>query len=274
MGAFEHPLHHVGGQFLQHVHRIVHKEVLHDGGQLPVRDRHDDDLLGLGRQIGEYLRRQLLWQGTEGHCGLLLGQRLDKLGDVHLVLLRQRGAEGTVVPALRQFTQRLKLVFFHWIFLLSHSWQQGSHQTGKPRQGLRTQSPAALRGDRHLRGMTPIISEEISGRSSQPGPANGYHCPFSYFGRLCPPDVPPFSVKSGGTKIAPLPISIARFPHKGKPFYALTPTRASPGRRTGAPIRPPVRSRPRCPSAPRPRRSPPGRCPPARCRRPRPGWRA
>ncbi|EDM99145.1 hypothetical protein BACCAP_03071 [Pseudoflavonifractor capillosus ATCC 29799] len=31
------------------------------------------------------------------------------------------------------------------------------------------------------------------GGQRRPGPANEYHCPFSYFGRIGPPDFPPFS---------------------------------------------------------------------------------
>ena len=119
-GGLQHPLYHVGGQLLQHVHRIVHVQLLHDRGDLLVGGRLDNDLLGVRLQIGEHLRCHLLGQGAEHHHDLVLGQLLQELGDIDFVLLQQGGTQRVQITALQQLQQRLNIhhLLLHWKFLL------------------------------------------------------------------------------------------------------------------------------------------------------------
>ena len=61
----EYLLHDIGGHLLDHVHRVVQKQLLHHLVQLPVAEAPHQQLLALGLHIGEGVRRQLLWQQPE-----------------------------------------------------------------------------------------------------------------------------------------------------------------------------------------------------------------
>ena len=165
-GVFQHPLDHVGRQLLQHVHRIVHIQLLHDGRQLLICGGLDDNLLSLRRKVGKHLRRQLLGQCTEGHHGLLLRQLRDALRNIHLILLRQHGPEGMVIPALQQIQQRLYIKFFlHWMFLLFPEMAARKSPNRQRRDGTAEKIRQSCSGDTHLQAALrrPYYNRENQG---------------------------------------------------------------------------------------------------------------
>lgn len=161
-GVFQHPLDHAGGQLLQQIHRVVHGQLLQDAGQLPVGEGDDDHLLGVRGEIGKDLRRLLLGQRAEGQRALFLGQALQKIGQIHRVLLRQNGRELTVALVPDQLQAALQT------FLVLH-WQPPFCQEAS--NGTDKAAPAPRRRER------PVRRHSQRAHSTAEGPGGAHNRP-------------------------------------------------------------------------------------------------
>ena len=81
-GVLEDALDHVGRHFLHDVHRIVQIQLVEHFLQLGVGKALDQQLLLVGVQLHEHLRRQLLGQQTEQQRQVRLRQVAHQQGDV------------------------------------------------------------------------------------------------------------------------------------------------------------------------------------------------
>ena len=118
-GVLQDALDHIGGHVLQHIHRVVHVQVLHDDGQFRIRRRSDDELLHLRLQLCEHVGRHALGQRAESQHGLLTVQQSQKFCNIHFVQLQQGLAQSLKGTFFQQRLQRCKIILpIHLCFLL------------------------------------------------------------------------------------------------------------------------------------------------------------
>ena len=112
-GGAHDALDHVGGQLLQHVHRVVHVQLFHDAGQLRVRDGVDDALL-LGRfKVGKNVSRRVLGEQTEDHGHAVVLQLREELGQVVFVHVLHAPLQLLHVSAVQQLHQLIAALFLN-----------------------------------------------------------------------------------------------------------------------------------------------------------------
>ena len=85
LGVFEHPLYHHSRHFLQHIYRIIHKQILNDGPQFLIGNGRNDILLGLRLQLRKDVAGLILWQGAEAGDLLKRRQLLHKFRHIHFI---------------------------------------------------------------------------------------------------------------------------------------------------------------------------------------------
>ena len=105
LGIFQHTLDHHCRHFLQHIYRIIHKQILDDGAQLLVGDGGDDVLLGFRLQLRKNVACLVLGQGPEAGNLLQRRQLLHEFRHVHLIGVRNDLMELCKLFGFQQLVQ-------------------------------------------------------------------------------------------------------------------------------------------------------------------------
>ena len=128
-GVLEHALYHSRRQFLQHIDRVVHIQLLNYLPQLAVGGAFEYHLLHVAVQVGKHVRRQLLGQRAEQQPRLLGREAAQELGNIHLVHPSQPLAQFLYGAALEQFAELFKIKLgIHWHVLLCANYLRTAHK--------------------------------------------------------------------------------------------------------------------------------------------------
>ena len=100
-------------KFLQHVHRIVHKEIFHNLMEFRICNAVYNMFLNVRLQTGKSIRRQFLGKHTKNQDFAVIIQFLHKFSNIRFIHISQMRPEGSETMFLYKLQQFFQIILFH-----------------------------------------------------------------------------------------------------------------------------------------------------------------